>query len=131
MAAEGAGGPDAAARAHACSPCHTDTKIEKPSDPDTLAVGEVAYCGGFVIECNAPSRDNLPPALVLRDRDGQLVTQSPAGWPGALKWIRSKVGPDVDTVPRIVKPSQPFEPSRPNQWAAAALHRPEVHRRRP
>lgn len=88
------------------------SKDAKPSEPQP---GQAARCAGFIIRCTEASRPGLPNQYQILDGSGQLQTMSMNAWSGALKWIRSRAGPDADMSIDIIRPAPTAEPIRPDQ----------------
>jgi hypothetical protein len=75
----------------------------KPVEPE---IGEIAYVGGYIVECTEGTRSGLPPLYRIFNEERRLLTNAVAGWEGALSWIRTKVGENSDMTVRIEKSSQ-------------------------
>ena len=88
------------------------SKDAKPSEPQP---GQAAQCGDFIVRCTEPSRPGLPNQYQILDGSGQLQTMTMNGWEGALKWVRSRAGPDADMRIDIIRPAPTAEPIRPDQ----------------
>jgi hypothetical protein len=95
-------------------------------------IGEIAYVGGFIVECVEGTRSGLPPSYRILNEEQLLLTHAVAGWEGALSWIRTKVGENADMAVRIEKPSQRLlidAEHQPDQRLPAE-RLPKVQRRR-
>ncbi len=88
------------------------SKDAKPTEPQP---GQAARCAGFIIRCTEASRPGLPNQYQILDGSGQLQTMTMNGWEGALKWVRSRAGPDADMSIDIIRPAPTAEPIRPDQ----------------
>ena len=101
----------------------------KPIEPK---IGEIAYVGGFIVECTEGARSGLPPSYRILNEEKRLLTHAVAGWEGALSWIRTKAGEHADMAVRIENPSQHSliaAEHQPDQRLPAS-RRPKVQRRR-